>query len=204
MTIRTVQAKSLPQRTGFAYAGTETAPITPTMASAYHRDSVILVVMIHGGTVELRPTERARYSTSPVEDGATYLRWCRMCEDPHLLRVSAGKTAATYCDARSAALRAEKSKTRRAARETTEAAKAAEHAAQIEARYAALMNAPKSRTQLVTIQLRNVARTDGTASKRFAVVANQYGVELAEAKARALSALDAANQIDASQGVVAA
>jgi len=190
MSIKTIQAKSLNLRVGFAYAGTESAPIEPTMATAYKRaEGVITIALVKGGVIEVSTKTRVRYSTNPVADGATYLRWCRKCEETHLLRVGTDIAATLYCDVRTKAIAVEKEQGTYVTREQRENE---EREARI-ARVLDRVETPvRSRDALIDITLRNVARDLGLGSQRFAVVAAQYGLTVADASTRALRELDKA------------
>ncbi len=182
--IKTMQARNVVRKEGVGFAGTEAQPVALTHATFYKReDGAVLVAMVKGGVIELRPTDRVRVSYEPAEDGATNLRWCHQCPTAHLRYVTAGKTGAAYCaeqvreaarrhrDAKRGGLTAEQRRTQRleaAARARAEA---------VNARLDQIIErAPKSREQLIRVTLTNVARLTGTDSARFATVAGQYGL----------------------------
>lgn len=202
MTIKTVYARNLPLRTGFAYAGTEGQPFPPTMATAYHRnEGTITIATVRHGILEVRPGDRVRYATDPIGDGATNLRWCHTCPHRHLLRLSTGIKTNAYCDFRAKELNAARKATRKngdtwigpKVRQTEE-----QHAAMLERIDTLIHHRPRTRDELIDIQLRNSARWDGTGSARFAELAHGYRVPLDEAKQRAHNALALADLTDAS------
>ncbi len=189
--IKTMQARNVVRKEGVGFAGTEAQPRPMVHATFYkHEDGAVLVAMVKGGVVELRPTDKVRVSYEPETDGCTHLRWCHKCPTSHLRYVTAGKTGAAYCaeQVRSSAARHRDAKRggktaeeRRVERiQAAVAAREADRAARIED---IIERAPKSREQLIKVQLTNVAHQSGVHSRRFAVVAGQYNLTPEQATA---------------------
>jgi hypothetical protein len=108
--IKTAQAKSITMRVAIAYAGTAEAPRKPVHATAYRRtEGAITIACADGTSVEVRPTDRVRFTYDVTGARATNQRWCksevlnddgsRVCPEPHLRRVGTDRAATAYCDA---------------------------------------------------------------------------------------------------------
>lgn len=199
MSTKTVQARSLPTRVAIAYAGTPEQPIHPVMATAYQRNGAVVIATVRwsgqdtetteGRVREFKATDKVIYSSDPEAVEAHGLRYCRTCDERHLLRVGTDKYATLVCDVRARELGA----ARRAAKKagTYKPAKQVrreETAARVNERIDAIIeSAPSSRERMIATTLRNVIESDAYPTEekkqaRFETLARQYGMSVEAAR----------------------
>jgi hypothetical protein len=205
-TIKTTQAKRLPLRVPIAWAGTEAKPLPATLATAYKRTDGVLTIAIRGvGVTEVKKNDRVRWSEDPAGIGAKNLRWCRTCDEAHLMRIGTDKALTVYCDVREAELRAgykanprdlsNLSAEQRRSRRPDPAAAAAAKADAINQRIGRAADRPEpSRDRVRAASIRNMmwlygedhARVEAqckvlglTLAKGVALVKREYGVDWA-------------------------